>query len=417
MILSNHARTSRVLFLLVSACLSLEATCFAVNVPLQPTWMLNTGAGPGGGNTAQLSANTAGGYTYLGEGTTGNRPGTTNPDSRTRPKVFNDFASVDLSAVGSRLTMTYDIRWSGTERPSNESQNWRFGFVSTTASGGLGTTLGANFDLGNLAGTTYYEFYADPEANPATTESGIPAGEMDFAFTGTSNSLNIPDVATDQARIAQSQIDPFDLGLSPFTGDYSGDASVDAADYTLWRDNRGTSAVLPNDPTPGVVDDSDYTTWATNYGRLDTEDIVAFNDTTDTHRVTLSLTRINDGVADGYDLQFTWTNLSQLVGGVNPTITHTARITENDPFTGGDPFGATARAAMVTDWDRLGFFINTDLNRSPTPDEPWAYTLSNAGVDTTGVVAPAATSVPEIGSALGALTALVAVMTARRGRP
>lgn len=50
-------------------------------------------------------------------------------------------------------------------------------------------------------------------------------------------------------------------------GDYNGDGVVDARDYTVWRDNLGSDATLPNDPTPGSVDADDYDTWVSNYGQ------------------------------------------------------------------------------------------------------------------------------------------------------
>jgi rhamnogalacturonan endolyase len=52
-------------------------------------------------------------------------------------------------------------------------------------------------------------------------------------------------------------------------GDYNGDNSVDAADYTVWRDARGAS-VTPysgaDGDGDGVVDQEDYDVWRTNYG-------------------------------------------------------------------------------------------------------------------------------------------------------
>jgi len=48
-------------------------------------------------------------------------------------------------------------------------------------------------------------------------------------------------------------------------GDYSQNGIVDAADYTLWRDNLGSGTALPNDDTAGVGPD-DYTRWKTNFG-------------------------------------------------------------------------------------------------------------------------------------------------------
>ena len=53
-------------------------------------------------------------------------------------------------------------------------------------------------------------------------------------------------------------------------GDYNNDGAVDAADYTVFRDNEGASLTLngedPDAATPSVVDQGDYDFWATNYG-------------------------------------------------------------------------------------------------------------------------------------------------------
>lgn len=49
-------------------------------------------------------------------------------------------------------------------------------------------------------------------------------------------------------------------------GDYDDDGDVDAADYTIWRDNLGRPESLPNDDTAGVGPD-DYDRWKTNFGQ------------------------------------------------------------------------------------------------------------------------------------------------------
>jgi len=48
-------------------------------------------------------------------------------------------------------------------------------------------------------------------------------------------------------------------------GDYNDDDKVDAADYTVWRDNLGSPTSLPNDSTPGVTND-DFDVWKQNFG-------------------------------------------------------------------------------------------------------------------------------------------------------
>ena len=52
-------------------------------------------------------------------------------------------------------------------------------------------------------------------------------------------------------------------------GDYNSDGTVDAADYTVWRDNLGGLTSLANDDTAGVGPD-DYDRWQTHFGEPST---------------------------------------------------------------------------------------------------------------------------------------------------
>jgi T5SS/PEP-CTERM-associated repeat protein len=54
--------------------------------------------------------------------------------------------------------------------------------------------------------------------------------------------------------------------LPSIPGDYNEDGAVNAADYTVWRNNLGSVTVLANDDTPGVGPD-DYTRWKNNFGQ------------------------------------------------------------------------------------------------------------------------------------------------------
>ncbi|MCA9187649.1 MAG: CAP domain-containing protein [Pirellulaceae bacterium] len=54
-------------------------------------------------------------------------------------------------------------------------------------------------------------------------------------------------------------------------GDYNANGTVDAADYTVWKDNFGsTSALDPDGNNNGVVDAADYTIWKDNFGNTQT---------------------------------------------------------------------------------------------------------------------------------------------------
>jgi hypothetical protein len=59
-------------------------------------------------------------------------------------------------------------------------------------------------------------------------------------------------------------------------GDYNSDGLVNAADYTVWRDNVGNAAgSLPNDPDGGTIGPAQYATWVANYGRANSESSTA----------------------------------------------------------------------------------------------------------------------------------------------
>jgi Glucose / Sorbosone dehydrogenase len=54
------------------------------------------------------------------------------------------------------------------------------------------------------------------------------------------------------------------------SGDYNADGTVDAADYTIWRDTLGQSVTAHSGADgdgSGTIDAGDYTVWASNYGQ------------------------------------------------------------------------------------------------------------------------------------------------------
>lgn len=171
--------------LLVAACGIGEMAAQGAPIALAPNWSLNAYNNPApNGVHVTLTGESASGYTYSGTGT-GGLPGTTSPDSRRRPKVYQDFATFNAGGVGSTISLTYDIKWNGNVNPTNQNAAWRFGFISSTANGGKGVSLGADFDIGNLAGTVFYEFFIDTSVTSGEAGSGV----MDTAFTETLNAV------------------------------------------------------------------------------------------------------------------------------------------------------------------------------------------------------------------------------------
>ena len=73
-------------------------------------------------------------------------------------------------------------------------------------------------------------------------------------------------------RSASRDIGAFEAyRLSAFPGDYNLDGRVDAADYSVWRDQRDTTALVPFSGADGTgdgqVDQADRDLWVANYGR------------------------------------------------------------------------------------------------------------------------------------------------------
>ena len=66
--------------------------------------------------------------------------------------------------------------------------------------------------------------------------------------------------------IVYQGVDSFKGAGSP-VGDYNNSGTVDAADYTLYRDNLGLdSSALQNNDIAGSVDVVHYVQWAENFG-------------------------------------------------------------------------------------------------------------------------------------------------------
>ena len=64
---------------------------------------------------------------------------------------------------------------------------------------------------------------------------------------------------------ANVQVQLTDIG--GLLGDYNGDGTVNAADYTVWRDTLGSTTNLAADGNlSGTIDPGDYTVWKSNFG-------------------------------------------------------------------------------------------------------------------------------------------------------
>ena len=92
---------------------------------------------------------------------------------------------------------------------------------------------------------------------------------LEFSPDGTTVTVKTYSPFLDEWSYASDEF--FTMQLSPLApllpGDYNDDGLVDAADYTVWRDNLGAPAgTLANDVDGGVIGPAQYATWKGSFG-------------------------------------------------------------------------------------------------------------------------------------------------------
>lgn len=114
------------------------------------------------------------------------------------------------------------------------------------------TPLGSLFGTDNaLGGGNLHEILFD------TSSLGLKSGSIEITTSSKSAANSLITIPIS-----------FEVIGDGLAGDFNSDGSVDAADYTIWRDNLGGSvlALNGNGNGDGNVDSLDYDLWVTNYG-------------------------------------------------------------------------------------------------------------------------------------------------------
>jgi hypothetical protein len=76
---------------------------------------------------------------------------------------------------------------------------------------------------------------------------------------------NFEDYGLGAFLLAGSEV--YQLTTIELAGDYNGNGVVDAADFTVWRDNLGApTGTLPNDVDGSVIGQAQFDTWKANFG-------------------------------------------------------------------------------------------------------------------------------------------------------
>lgn len=167
---------------------------------------------------------------------------------------ISDFNSADRLAI--------DLTFPDDQFPSEPT------FLTVGASLSDGDTFYQEFQqAGNpssAAGNTITLFFDMDQFEDSTTNENLAVDGLDsgtfFRLALATNTNDDIDFFIDNIRLLSEPV----VGID---GDYNEDGTVDAADYTVWRDNEGAVAgTLPNDSAGGVIGIDQYNLWAANYG-------------------------------------------------------------------------------------------------------------------------------------------------------
>jgi T5SS/PEP-CTERM-associated repeat protein len=131
-------------------------------------------------------------------------------------------------------------------------------------------------DTASLGGSLLFSVSSLYEPDPDEVYTLLAATDLVGAFTNVANGQRINTANLNGSFIVYygpgSPIDPDQVVLASFlhagpAGDYNNNGIVDAADYTVWRDNLGAPpGTLINDVDGGVIDQDQYDTWKANFG-------------------------------------------------------------------------------------------------------------------------------------------------------
>ena len=192
----------------------------------------------------------------------------------TNPTLFN-FVPTGATEGSTALEITHpgswitDIQIEGVAGPLPLAQ---LTAQSTTLAMDITTS-----DLGE-AGDGFYPFYREVFIIFNGSVGGWQQTQIDFPIAGDDGSSFTTTVELDltasiAANAAQVAANGYwqiwlvfqGADVRPVSGDYNNDGSVDAADYTVWRNNVGGFELTNETVSLGSVDDEDYQEWKSHF--------------------------------------------------------------------------------------------------------------------------------------------------------
>ncbi len=197
--------------------------------------------------------------------------------------AYVDNIRIEQISTPDLLTLEID-RSDGSAILKNLTTNpigWNYIEIKSPA-GSLDLAGWNSLDDQNIGGATNF-FEAGGSSTNALVEASLGAGHTlapgaTLALGNLYNEfINAEDIDLEIRRIGGPAFRTFDqlvtyIGVAPagVAGDYNNNGIVDAADYTLWRDNLNSSFQLQNEGgiSPGIVDQADFDFWSSRFGTI-----------------------------------------------------------------------------------------------------------------------------------------------------
>lgn len=163
---------------------------------------------------------------------------------------------------GARMFLTYNEQGAGWNPPFGINPDTN-GFTQPNLDTGNPTNQGF-WDLTNYPGVHTRTMMWDYSSLLPSLTSTATAGYLEMILITNFGSFEWPaSIYIDNVRFTTP-------ALTTPVGDYNGSGRVDAADYTVWRNNVGQpgSTLLNRDPANGAgpVGQNDYSSWKLNFG-------------------------------------------------------------------------------------------------------------------------------------------------------
>ena len=259
---------------------------------------------PGNGATFQSRSSTNGNTNWM------NTSGLSAPYWVRLTRSGNNFTAyrsangVDWTQIGSTTAITMNSTvYVGLAVTSHSSGNLCtsiFSNVSVTTPDTTSPTVTINqaagqADPANVSPINFSVVFSEPVADFATSDVTLSgtAGATTATVTGSGTTYNVAvsgmtangtviasllaGVAHDAANnpsLASTSTDNTVIFSSLPLGDYNQDGTVNAADYTVWRNTLGTTGLEPyagaDGSGNGEIDEADYEVWKANFGAVAT---------------------------------------------------------------------------------------------------------------------------------------------------